>query len=62
MQRHPDRDEGESPQLAIYYEATQDNSDGSPWPPDGADFWSVVTRANGSTTWRRIGITLRVRP
>jgi len=43
-----------SPALVVFYETTQDNGDGSPWPPDGKDLWSIVSRANGSTRWRRI--------
>jgi hypothetical protein len=38
-----------SPVLVVFYETTQDNCNGSPWPPDGHDLWSVVARANGST-------------
>jgi hypothetical protein len=29
---------------------------GTPWPPDGNDLWSVVGRANGITKWRRIAL------
>ena len=36
-----------TPQLAIAHATTQDNVDGAPWPPDGNDLWSVVSRANG---------------
>jgi hypothetical protein len=40
--------------LTITYATTQDNFDGQPWPPDGADFWAIVARGGGLTRWRRI--------
>jgi hypothetical protein len=40
--------------LNLIYQTTEDNLDGSPWPPDGNDYWAVVKRANGQTKWRRI--------
>ena len=46
-----------APALIVSYDTTQDNLDGSPWPPDGGDLWSVVKRANGSTTWRRVTLS-----
>jgi hypothetical protein len=56
--------------IRIHYEITQDNFDGSPWPPDGADLWVVVRRGRvgvawdldspdtpaGFTKWRRIAL------
>jgi hypothetical protein len=45
--------------LVVLYETTENNFDGSSWPPDGNDLWSVVSRANGSTTWRRIMLSNR---
>ncbi len=44
--------------LIIIYAVTQDNFDGSPWPPDGNDFWSVVRRTNNFTTWRHVTLDL----
>jgi hypothetical protein len=44
-------------QLTVVHASTEDNFNGTPWPPDGADFWSVVDRANGTTKWRRIALT-----
>jgi hypothetical protein len=43
-----------APALTIIHTITQDNFDGSPWPPDGSDLWCVVSRVNGHTTWRHI--------
>jgi hypothetical protein len=40
--------------LTITYATTQDNFDGQPWPPDGADYWAIVARGGGFTRWRRI--------
>lgn len=40
--------------LIITYTVTQDNFNGTPWMPDGDDFWSVVDRGHGRTKWRRI--------
>jgi hypothetical protein len=40
--------------LVITYAVTQDNFNGTPWMPDGDDFWSVVARDRGRTKWRRI--------
>jgi hypothetical protein len=45
------------PQLTVAHAATEDNFNGTPWPPDGNDFWSVVERTNGTTKWRRIALT-----
>ena len=36
------------------YSITEDNLDGSPWPPDGNDDWRMVYRACGLTVWRRL--------
>jgi hypothetical protein len=46
-----------SPALVVLYEITQDNLDGSPWPPCGRDHWSIVKRERGHTTWRRFAFT-----
>jgi hypothetical protein len=48
-----------SPALFIIYETTDDNLDGSPWPPDGDGAWAVVKRDRDRavTTWRRIALT-----
>jgi hypothetical protein len=43
-----------TPALTIAYTITQDNFDGSPWPPDGSDLWCVISRAGGFTKWRHI--------
>ena len=40
--------------ITLIYQTTEDNLDGSPWPPDGNDHWCIVDRANGRTKWRRI--------
>jgi hypothetical protein len=45
--------------LVVIHEITEDNLDGSPWPPDGNDLWSVVMRANDRTKWRRITLANR---
>ena len=42
--------------LIIIYDTTEDNCDGSPWPPDDDDNWAVVRRMNGRTKWRRIAL------
>jgi hypothetical protein len=42
------------PHLAIAYAITRDNFDGSPWMPDGSDYWAIVARKRGRTKWRRI--------
>jgi hypothetical protein len=44
------------PRFSIEYQTTQDNLNGSPWPPDGDDYWCAVARTNGSTRWRRIAL------
>jgi hypothetical protein len=44
----------DAPTLQVTYGITGDLPDGRPWPPDGADFWSIVTRVCGFTRWRRI--------
>jgi hypothetical protein len=43
--------------LAIRHVITHDLDDGRPLPPTG-DFWSVVTRVNGRTTWRKLSLSL----
>lgn len=43
--------------LAIEYQVTEDLPNGTLWPPDGADFWSVVVRCSGFTRWRQIYLT-----
>lgn len=43
-------------QLTVIHLSTQDNFNGTPWPPDGGDLWSVVARANGVTRWRRVAL------
>jgi hypothetical protein len=43
-----------APAFTIIHTITQDNFDGSPWPPDSADCWTVVSRAGGFTRWRNI--------
>jgi hypothetical protein len=40
--------------LVITYARTENLFNGEPWPPDGSDFWAVVTRGRGHTIWRRI--------
>jgi hypothetical protein len=47
------------PALAIRYAVTEDNFNGEPWMPDGADFWALVGRVRGHrlTMWRNVGIT-----
>jgi hypothetical protein len=40
--------------VTIIHEITDDLPSGEPWPPDGRDLWSIVSRANGLTTWRRL--------
>jgi hypothetical protein len=40
--------------LKVGYEITEDNTDGSPWMPDGNAVWAIVSRASGFTTWRRL--------
>lgn len=52
--RADDADSVNPPALQIAYAITDDLPDGQPWPPDGADYWAVVTRAHGYTCWRRI--------
>ena len=42
--------------LTISYATTDDLPSGQPWMPDGRDFWSVVSRANGTTKWRRLSL------
>jgi hypothetical protein len=46
-----------SPHLTVVHASTEDNFDGTPWPPDGDDFWSIVGHANGVTKWRRVALT-----
>jgi hypothetical protein len=43
--------------ITLIYQTTEDNLDGSPWPPDGNDHWCIVNRANGQTKWRLIRIS-----
>ena len=43
--------------ITLTYQTTEDNLDGSPWPPDGDDHWCVVDRANGRTRWRLIHLS-----
>ena len=43
--------------ITVVYQTTEDNLDGSPWPPDGNDHWCVVCRANGRTKWRLIHLS-----
>ena len=47
-----------APQLVIKYAVTENNFDGSPWPPDGADYWAVVSSVpeHALTIWRHVGI------
>jgi hypothetical protein len=40
--------------LIITYAKTENLFNGEPWPPDGSDFWAVVTRSRKHTIWRRI--------
>jgi hypothetical protein len=40
--------------LAVTYARTENLFSGEPWPPDGSDFWAVVTRDRKHTIWRRI--------
>jgi hypothetical protein len=40
--------------LIITYAVTDDNFNGSPWMPDGSDFWAIVARGRGRTKWRRL--------
>jgi hypothetical protein len=42
--------------FTVIHANTEDNINGAPWPPDGADFWSIVDRTNGVTRWRRIAL------
>jgi hypothetical protein len=42
--------------LTIIHADTEDNTNGTPWAPDGGDFWSVVERTRGVTKWRRIAL------
>ena len=44
--------------ITLIYQTTEDNLDGSPWPPDGGDHWCIVSRANGQTKWRLIRLSL----
>jgi len=44
------------PGFIVTYTRTSDNFNGSAWPPDGDGFWSIVARANGVTTWRRVAL------
>jgi hypothetical protein len=37
--------------VTLIYRTTEDNLDGSPWPPDGGDHWCIVSRANSQTKW-----------
>jgi hypothetical protein len=46
--------------LVITYAVTEDNFNGTPWMPDGDDFWSVVARDHGRTKWRHITAASRV--
>lgn len=38
----------------VTYARTENLFNGEPWPPDGSDFWAVVTRGHDRTIWRRI--------
>jgi hypothetical protein len=40
--------------MIIEYATTDDNFNGSPWMPDGADYCAIVGRDRGHTKWRRI--------
>jgi hypothetical protein len=40
--------------LLVVRDITDDLPSGEPWPPDGRDLWSIVSRANDLTTWRRL--------
>jgi hypothetical protein len=42
--------------IVITYTVTIDNFDGSPWMPDGDDFWSIVARTRDRTKWRRVDL------
>jgi len=54
---HPSQgDAGGMPGFIVTYTRTSDNFNGSAWPPDGDGFWSIVARANGVTTWRRVAL------
>jgi hypothetical protein len=45
-----------SPGIVITYARTENLFSGQSWPPDGSDFWAVVTRDRTHTIWRRIAI------
>jgi hypothetical protein len=46
--------------LVITYARTENLFNGEPWPPDGSDFWAVVTRGREHTIRRRITAASRV--
>jgi hypothetical protein len=46
--------------LLIVRDVTDDLPSGEPWPPDGRDLWSIVSRANGLTTWRRLVVAKKI--
>jgi hypothetical protein len=46
--------------LVIIHETTADFGE-RPWPPLGGDYWSIVKRERGLTTWRRFALVKTIR-